>query len=197
MIARLSIHIFAIVSMLPALVRAAETHESDLPVSERAKLETIACRDPHQVALDRVSTRFYGKGLQAPAAAEVHCASHAAPDGMQVHYVVQCSRSEGAWGCQGEWIEFPVQIESKQVATRVEEAIKPAQAAAIVRKIAGYGRFQGYVLKDALAAPCYVTQTKAREFIDVKCEGWHMIVSTWCPQEPKECPRLLSIDKQI
>jgi hypothetical protein len=34
-----------------------------------------------------------------------------------------------------------------------------------------------------------------REFIDVKCEGWHMIVSTWCPQSPADCPRLLSIDK--
>ncbi|MFL6619531.1 MAG: hypothetical protein ACJ8MH_13060 [Povalibacter sp.] len=176
---------------------AAEIHPLQLTGPERGALETSACTSRHQVALERAEGQVYGKGSNAAAVAEVHCASHAALNGSPLHYVVQCARSKENWECQGEWIEVPVAIQSNQVAVRVEGEMKPAEAASVVSKIAGYGRFQGYVLRDALASPCYVNRAKDREFIDVKCQGWHMIVSNWCPQQPAECPRLISIDKQI
>jgi hypothetical protein len=164
---------------------------------ELATLEEQACRKPHDVGLQRAEGRVYGKGANSPAVAEVHCAPHAMLSDMPMHYVAQCAREKGVWECQGEWTEIAVALQPREVATRVEQEVKPAQAVNIIRKIASSGRFQGYVLRDALVSPCYVTQTKNREFIDVKCEGWHMIVSTWCPQQPSDCPRLLSIDKQI
>lgn len=180
-----------------SLSHAAEIGALQFTNAELATLETQACRKPHDVALQRAEGRAYGKGANSPASAEVHCASHATLNDTPMHYVAQCAREKGVWECQGEWTEMALAMESREVAVRVEQEVKPAQAIAIIRKIANSGRFQGYVLRDTLVSPCYVTQPKEREFIDVKCEGWHMIVSTWCPQQPAECPRLLSIDKQI
>ena len=187
--------LFSICAVQIAAVSAAEITELQLESAERTAIETAACRTRHGVSLERVMGRIYGKGSQAAAVAEAHCAASGSANGSPSHYVVQCARSNGVWDCQGEWNEITVPIQSAQpVAVRVEGEMTPAQATKVVQKIAAAGRFQGYELHKALASPCYVTQMKGREFIDVRCEGWHIIVSTWCPQDT-ECPRLLSIAK--
>jgi hypothetical protein len=176
-----------------ANLSAAEVRSLQLSPKERAQLEAAACRSRHDVQVDRIDARSYGAGANAPAVAEVHCASHGESGGQPMHFVVQCARERQQWQCQGEWNELAVVLDTKSIAVRIEGKLSAADAVKTIRKIAASGKFQGYVLRDALVPPCYIQQQPGQEFIDVRCEGWHLIVSTWCPQG--DCPRLISIDK--
>lgn len=161
--------------------------------AERTRIETAACRDPHQVAAARIDAQAYGTGAAAAAVAEVHCASHARFLDSPVHYVVQCFRESGQWDCPNEWSEVAVSMGDETVAVRVEGDISLSQSSQLVHAIADGGMFQGYPLRKALVSPCYVHRGQAKEFIDVRCQGWHIVMSTWCPQS--QCPRVFSLTR--
>lgn len=164
-----------------------------LSATERGAIELAACRSRHDVAVERIEAQAYGAGSRAAAVAEVHCASHATFQGAPVHYVVQCFREAGRWDCQNQWTELAVKAAASTVAVRVEGEISLAQSVQIVQAIGKGGMFQGYPLAKTLVSPCYVHRGQAQEFIDVKCQGWHIIMSTWCPQS--QCPRVFSLTR--
>lgn len=180
-------------ALFSAGATAADIQPLQLKAVERSTLEHLACQEPHGVSLQTLDGHTYGRGASVPAVAEVHCAAHGLFKGNPVHYVVQCSRERSEWRCQGEWNEILVGVDAEQIAVRVEGKTPLALSYQVVEKIAHGGRFQGYPLRKALVPPCYVSRGRAQEFIDVKCEGWHIIVSTWCPQS--DCPRVLSMSK--
>jgi len=172
---------------------AAETHPLQLKTSERATVERLACQDPHGLAMQTLDGHTYGRGDSVPAVAEVHCAPHGMFKGNPVHYMVQCAREQSEWSCHGEWNEIVVEAGEDRIPVRVEGKTSLALSYQVVQTVANGGRFQGYPLRKTLVPPCYVNRGAAQEFIDVKCEGWHIIVSTWCPQT--ECPRVLSMSR--
>ena len=94
---------------------------------------------------------------------------------------------------QGEWNEILVKVDDGEVPVRVEGRIPVGVSYQTISKIASSGTFQGYPLRKALAPPCYLNRGSAQEFVDVKCEGWHIVVSMWCPQS--DCPRVFSMTK--
>lgn len=175
------------------LAAGAEIAPTQIAAGERASLEDQACRSRHDVGVEKIDARTYGSGAKASAAAEVHCASHGVFMGNPMHYVVQCSRAGGRWECQGEWNEILVKVDADQIPVRIEGEIPVGVSYQTIQKIASSGTFQGYSLRKALAPPCYVNKGSAQEFIDVKCEGWHIVVSMWCPQS--DCPRVFSLTK--
>ncbi len=172
---------------------SADIHPLQLKASERARVERLACQDPHGLTMQALDGHTYGRGASVPAIAEVHCAAHDMFEGNPVHYLVQCAREQGEWSCHGQWNEILVGVGAERIPVRVEGKTPLALSYQVVQKVAGGGLFQGYPLRKALVPPCYVNRGAAQEFIDVKCEGWHIIVSTWCPQS--ECPRVLSMTK--
>ncbi|HEY5809973.1 MAG TPA: hypothetical protein VIT67_18510 [Povalibacter sp.] len=174
-------------------IAAADIQPLQLDDAERSTLEGVACRSRHDTGLEKIDGRVYGRGANAAAAAEVHCAAHETFRNTPVHFVVPCARESGNWQCQGELRQFRVSAGPEEVEVRVEGEISLIQAHGVVQKLANGGTFQGYPLRKALVSPCYVHQGAAQEFIDVKCQGWHIIVSTWCPQS--DCPRVFSIDR--
>jgi len=180
-------------TLFSAGVMSAETHPLQLKMSERSTVERLACQEPHGLTMQTLDGHTYGRGVSVPAVAEVHCAAHDMFKGSPVHYVVQCAREHSEWSCQGEWNEILVDVGDERIPVRVEGKTSLALSYEVVQKVANGGRFQGYPLRKALVPPCYVNRGAAQEFIDVKCEGWHIIVSTWCPQS--ECPRVLSMSK--
>lgn len=188
---------FLLIAVLPTLFSAgamsAEVRPLQLAASERSTVERLACQDPHGLGIQQIDGHAYGRGARAPAVAEVHCAPHGTFQGSPIHYVTQCAREQGQWSCQGQWSEILVGVGSDRIPVRVEGKTPLTLSRQVVQKIASGGMFQGYPLRKALAPPCYVHRGATQEFIDVKCEGWHIIVSTWCPQS--ECPRILSMSK--
>lgn len=187
------ISLAACLALIATTVTAAEILPLAPTQAERSTLESAACRSRHDTGLEKIDGRAYGRGVNAAAVAEVHCVSNETFRSTPVRFVVPCSREGGTWQCQGDWRQFAVTAGTEQVDVRVEGRISLAQAYDVIQKLAHGGTFQGYPLHKALASPCYVHRGAAQEFIDVKCSGWHIIVSTWCPQS--ECPRVLSIDK--
>lgn len=179
--------------MSPLLALGAQTVPAQITAAERTTLEEQACRSRHDVGVGTIDARAYGAGEGAPAVAEVHCASHGVFMGNPMHYVVQCSRERGRWGCQGEWNEILVNVDAEQIPVRIEGEIPVGVSYQTIQKIASSGTFQGYSLRKVLVPPCYLNKGSAQEFIDVKCEGWHIVVSMWCPQS--DCPRVFSMTK--
>lgn len=180
-------------TLLVALLFAASaTHaQAPLDAAGRSALEEQACTSRHGTKLDSVDVRSYRDATHATA--EVRCASHGVYQGKPMHYIVQCSRAQGRWTCEGEWNEIIVPLGDEQLPVRIEGEIPVGVSYMTIQKIASGGTFQGYPLRKSLVAPCYLNKGSAKEFIDVKCEGWHIVVSTWCPQE--ECPRVFSLTK--
>lgn len=185
--------IATVLILISASARPAEILPLQLTQQERSEVEQMACQVRHGVASGKIDGRAYGRGTSASAVAEVSCAPHGQFAGYPLRHVVECSREQGKWDCPSEWQEILVATASDPIAVRVEGATTLVQAHRIIRTIAGAGMFQGYPLPKTLVPPCYVHQGKTQEFIDVKCRGWHVIVSTWCPQS--DCPRVISMAK--
>lgn len=162
--------------------------------TQRAALQAVACEQPHGLRIDTVDAHVYGSGAQRLTSAEVRCAAHARFNSRPVHYVAQCTRGTGDWNCQGHWQQLQLAVGDEPLPVRVEGDLLLMRASQSIRAIANAGMFQGRYLPDTLMPPCYVHQGKGREFIDVKCSGWHIIVSTWCPQE-EQCPRIMSLSR--
>ena len=174
-------------------VSAADITPLPVDAATTAQLEKLACRDRHTVGVEHIDGRVYGKNAGATAVAEVRCASHGVYMGNPMHRIVQCSRAQGAWTCQGDWNEITVVAGTDRIPVRIEGDIPSGVAHQTIHKLATSGSFQGYPLREALVAPCYLHKGEAQEFMDVKCEGWHIVVSMWCPQS--DCPRVFSINK--
>lgn len=174
-------------------VAAADTYPLAITDAQRHQVEQISCRSRHALSVASIEGRRYGRGENAAATAEVHCVPHGMYRGRPIHYITQCSREHGQWSCQGEWTAITVDMDGAPIEARIEGQIAFEQADGIIRKIAHSGMFQGYPLRKVLVSPCYVHQGSERELIDVKCDGWHVIVSTWCPQS--DCPRIFSLTK--
>jgi hypothetical protein len=175
---------------MPVIAAGADAVELPLVATERAALEELACRGRHDVGVDTIDARAY-RGDHA--SAEVRCSTHGVFMGAPMHYIVQCARARGQWECHGEWNEILVKVDDGQVPVRVEGDIPLGVSYQIISTIAASGTFQGYPLRKALAPPCYLNRGSAQEFVDVKCEGWHIVVSMWCPQS--DCPRVFSMTK--
>ena len=184
---------FTALLLFSAAAQSAEITPLQLDQAQRAAIEMAACRDRHDLGVEKIEGRVYGQGENASAVAEVHCISHGVFIDNPMHYVVQCTREQRQWLCQGEWTEIIVAAQSDPITVRVEGEIPLGVSYLTINKLAGSGSFQGYPLREALASPCYVHKGTTKEFIDVRCEGWHIIVSLWCPQD--DCPRVFSIDK--
>lgn len=182
---------FAWLASSPALAAGADTAGLQLGETEQAILEQLACRSRHEVALESIDARAYRRGDHA--SAEIRCSTHGVFMGSPMHYVVQCARSLGQWQCQGEWNEILVKLDDGELPVRVEGEIPVGVSYQTISKIASSGTFQGYPLRKALAPPCYLNRGSTQEFVDVKCDGWHIVVSMWCPQS--DCPRVFSMTK--
>ena len=183
----------AFIASFAAPARSAEVHPLQFTLAERSELEAKACQSRHGTKLQTLEGRRYGTAANAAAVAEVHCAPGEMFRNAPVHFVVQCEREKGVWTCQGEWREFSMRAGTQFIQARVEGEISLAQSFEVIQKIAAGGTFQGYPLQKSLVSPCYVHKGAAQEFIDVKCRGWYIVVSTWCPQG--ECPRVFSITR--
>lgn len=177
-----------------ATAARADVYPLELSGDQRQQIERISCASRHSLSVARVEGHNYGRGTSAAATAEVHCVPHGLFRGSPVHYITQCSREHGSWSCQGEWTAITVSVGDEAIETRIEGDISAEQAYDVIQKIAHAGMFQGYSLRKALASPCYVHEGTERELIDVKCRGWYIIVSTWCPQS--DCPRVFSLTRQ-
>ncbi len=176
--------------LTPMLAAGADTAALQLDATQRTTLEQLACRSRHDVGVDAIDARTY-RGDHV--SAEVRCSTHGVFMGSPMHYIVQCARSRGVWDCQGEWNEILVKVDDGEVPVRVEGEIPVGVSYQTIQKIAASGTFQGYPLRKTLVPPCYLNKGSAQEFIDVKCEGWHIVVSMWCPQS--DCPRVFSMTK--
>ena len=185
--------IAAFLTLISVTATAAQTFPLQLTELDRSTLERMACQAPHGVPAENIDGHAYGRGANADAIVEVHCASHGMFAGKPVHYVLQCSRDQGKWGCENEWSEILVTAGSEAIPVRVEGKTPLPEANRTIQAIVNGGEFQGQPLRKALEPPCYVNQRKSEEFLDVKCQSWHIIVSTWCPQTM--CPRVLSMTK--
>ncbi|HEY6641411.1 hypothetical protein [Povalibacter sp.] len=175
-----------------ACAAGAQATAPQISAAERATLEELACRSRHDVGVESLQVRTYGTG-QTTASAEVRCSSHGVYQGSPMHHIVQCARIRDAWECQGDWNEILVKVAGDEIPVRIEGAIPTGVAYLTIQRIANSGTFQGQPLRQALAPPCYLNRGSAQEFIDVKCEGWHIVVSMWCPQS--DCPRVFSMTK--
>lgn len=189
-----SLSLILAITLLAQPAGAAESSGIQLSAADHQALQTVACQQPHGVDIHAVQAQAYGSGAQALVSAEVWCMAHARFNGEQVHYVAQCTRGNSDWNCQGHWQQLQVQTGAELLPVRVEGDLLLMRASQSVRAIANAGTFQGRSLPAVLAPPCYVHQGNGREFIDVKCSGWHIIVSTWCPQDDI-CPRVMSLSK--
>jgi hypothetical protein len=184
----------AALTLLSFGAMSAEQEPLKLTEAESADLADIACQSRHGVGIDRIDGQAYGRGAQASANAEVRCASHGQLKDGPMHYVAQCFREQGRWRCQGEWNEMLVAAGVEPIVVRAEGKMLPQQAHDAVLKIARSGEFQGQQLREVMASPCYVHRGRD-EFIDIKCRGWHITASLWCPQT--ECPRVISLTKTV
>lgn len=173
---------------------AAAADDLQLSPADHQALQAVACQEPHGLDIHAVQAQAYGTGPQALVSAEVQCVAHARFNTRPVHYVVQCTRSTGDWNCQGHWQQLLVDVGEGLLSVRVEGELLLMRASQSIRAVANAGSFQGLYLPDTLQPPCYVHQGNGYEFIDVKCSGWHIIVSTWCPQMDV-CPRVMSLSK--
>lgn len=182
-----------VLMLMSAGAQPADIFPLQLQEPERTEVERLACLSRHDIAAAKIAGRTYGRGATASAVAEVGCIPHGQFAGYPLRYVVECSREQGRWDCPSEWQEILVATGADPIAVRVEGTTSLTQAQRTIRSIANGGMFQGYPLSKTLVPPCYVHQGKTQEFIDVKCQGWHIIVTTWCPQS--ECPRVLSMTK--
>ncbi|HMN47359.1 MAG TPA: hypothetical protein PKE27_22480 [Povalibacter sp.] len=174
----------------PVLAAGADATSFQLPAAESATVEKLACRSRHDVGVETIDARAY-RGDHV--SAEVRCSSHGVFMGSPMHYIVQCARSLGQWDCHGEWNEILVKVDEGEIPVRVEGQIPLGVSYQTIHGIASSGNFQGYPLREALAPPCYLNRGSAQEFVDVKCDGWHIVVSMWCPQS--DCPRVFSMTK--
>jgi hypothetical protein len=189
------VRLVAVLTLLSFGAMSAEPQPLQLTEAESSELADIACQERHGVGIEKIDGQSYGRGVQASANAEVHCASHGQLKGSPMHYVAQCFREQGRWRCQSEWNEMIVAAGGAEpIIMRAEGKMLPQQAHDAVLKIATAGEFQGQKLREVMASPCYVHRGRD-EFIDIKCRGWHITASLWCPQT--ECPRVISLTKTV
>ncbi|WP_129649607.1 hypothetical protein [Peristeroidobacter agariperforans] len=164
------------------------TFPAALTAAEKAALERLVCKDTHHVPAEGIEAWSYDRAT-ANASADVLCRSHEAIAGKPVRYFARCERKEKSWSCQSGDIEVLVSVGTRELAVRWLGGIDRTWGVKVIEKLVADGWFRKEL--DAGESPqCDVGPGSAPEWVDVKCAGWAITVSSWCPQEA--CPRIVS-----
>jgi hypothetical protein len=163
------------------------TYPIELTKQEVPSLEKLACRVPLGAKADRITAWRYDP-KSPDANAEVICLPHTDIEGRPVHGVVSCARSGGRWKCEAPQLRQLVSLSTGKLIVQLSEK-GVIDAHDVIVKLAAKGWFKGAVEVDHIPV-CLVQPGPYEELRTVSCEGWRIIVSTWCPQN--DCPRVIS-----
>ncbi|MBC3933875.1 hypothetical protein [Undibacterium rugosum] len=176
---------------LPAAAAQDGTFGVALNRQDRLQIEQLACGAQYGLALADADGRAFD--ARSPAQfAEVRCRPHAQLGGQPLYYVAQCARDSQRWQCSPAELETVVRLAKRDVVIR-PGSVDPQKAVDTLRKVAGYGYFQGMSLDKALQSVCNMGMGDRPELIELSCQRWSVTVSYWCPKPSASnpCPRVI------
>lgn len=178
-----------------ALAQAETTYPAKLSRQERLQLEQMVCGDRYGLAVAAIYAQAFEANGQAHFA-DVRCRPHAQLHGRPLYYVAQCGRDGRQWRCDAAETETSVALKERELIVR-PGSVAPDKAADALRKISGYGFFQGNSIDRALESTCNLGMGDRPDLMEISCRKWSVTVSFWCPQISAAipCPRVIYMRK--
>ena len=175
----------------------ATTYASDdsfvakLTRQERLQLEQIVCGDKFGLAVAEIDARAMEANGRANFA-DVKCRPHAQLLGQPVYHVALCGRDANQWSCGDPELETIVSLAQRKLLVR-PGTVDPQRGVETLKKISGYGYFQGLSIDKALQSTCNLGMGNRADLIEISCQRWSITVSFWCPQTKQNptCPRVI------
>jgi hypothetical protein len=189
---------------------AEQTYAAKLNRQELALLAQLACGAPYGVGVASIDAQAFEKNAPANFA-EVKCRPHAylqqavqqaqQPQLQPLYYVTQCAREGKQWSCNPAELETRLSLKSQSLKSQTQtrellvrpSAVAPQVALDALRKISGYGYFQGQSIDTALQSTCHIGLGEKPDLLEISCARWSLTVSFWCPATPHQtaCPRII------
>ena len=172
-----------------------ESFPAKVSRAERLQLERMVCGDKWGLAVAEIDARSLEANSRAHFA-DVKCRPHAQLQGQPLYHVAQCGRDGNEWSCSESELETILPLsngpETRKLLVR-PGTLDPARAITTLKKVSGYGYFQGRSIDQALQSTCNMGSGNRPDLIEISCRRWSMTVSFWCPQTKQDptCPRII------
>ena len=170
---------------------ADDSFAANVSRAERLQLEKIVCGDPFGLAVAQIDARAMEANGRAYFA-DVKCRPHLQMLGQAVYHVAQCGRDGNQWSCGEPELETIVPLAQRRLLVR-PGSVDLQRGVATIKKISGYGYFQGLSIDRALQSTCNLGLGNRSDLIEISCQRWSITVSFWCPQSKQDptCPRII------
>jgi hypothetical protein len=180
-------------SQLHAMV-SSEIHPVRLTQKEKVLLESLACREKFDIAIDKIIASGDAQSNPKEVYAEVLCQPHANFKLNAIHHVVFCEKNGARWKCPRSELAIRMNDDGHAL-IYFEDDIAIETAYNIVIKLANSKYYQGEDVPKPNQSVCNIHQHFNDDHVPVPdvyvahCELHEVFISTWCPQQ--ECPRII------
>ena len=192
---RLKLWRYVFVFLCAALSSTTQASEDSFPAKlsrhERLQLEQMVCGAQYGLAVAEIDARAMEANGRANFA-DVKCRPHAQLSGQPMYYVALCGRDGNQWSCGDTELETIGPLAQRQLLVR-PGTVDPLRGVTTLKKISGYGYFQGLSIDKALQSTCNLGMGNRPDLIEISCQRWSITVSFWCPQTKQDptCPRVI------
>ena len=173
---------------------SSEMYPVRLTQKEKVLLESLACRDKFDIAIEKVVASGDAKSNSKEVYAEVLCQPHDKYRLNTIHHVVFCEKHGAIWKCLRSELAIRMNDETHAL-IYFEDKIAIETAYEILIKLATSKYYQGEEVPNPNQSVCNIHQHFNDDHVLVpdvyvaNCELHEVFVSTWCPQQ--ECPRII------
>ena len=187
---------FSVILIAPRSIAmvSSEMYLVRLTQKEKVLLESLACRDKFDIAIEKVIASGDAKSNPKEVYAEVLCQPHDKFKLNAIHHVVFCEKHGAIWKCPRSELAIRMNDDSHAL-IYFEDNIAIETAYDIIIKLANSKYYQGEDVPKPNQSVCNIHQHFNDDHMPVPdvyaatCGTQEILISTWCPQQ--ECPRII------